>query len=261
MAETLSSRRVELSGEALPVWKLRPEEVRRMFHLMECHYEAVSEASFIRDLNNKDYVCLLRREDRLIMGFSTLAVNPYGVRESGVNILFSGDTIVSPECWGSSALVRLFCRTVGGLMATDTDKAWYWYLISKGHRTYQYLPLFCRTYYPAMEPMRQAPLVDLAARISFSLFGNAWKREEGVLRFPHSQGQLNAKLAGDTWRKAHNPQVDFFLKKNPGFHQGEELVCLASLAPENVLREAAQWIREGMRTPLPLEKHGQIHAA
>jgi hypothetical protein len=47
-------------------------------------------------------------------------------------------------------------------------------------------------------------------------------------------GQLKPDLAEVPSRLSSRPEVAFFLQRNPGYRNGDELVCLARLAPENL---------------------------
>ena len=114
----------------------------RMFLIMEQNYSSISRISFDKDLENKQFIGVLKDTNNVIQGFTTYAINPCETGTLEYNILFSGDTIISPEYWGSQELVKGWCKTVGGLIAGSPEKKWYWFLLSKGHRTYMYLPLF-----------------------------------------------------------------------------------------------------------------------
>ena len=69
---------------------------------------------------------------------STFAVNPGGYQNKDYNILFSGDTIISGDF--IPKLVKSWCVLVAPLLHKYPNKTWMWYLLSKGHRTYMYLP-------------------------------------------------------------------------------------------------------------------------
>ena len=126
---------------------LTQSSIERMYCIMEQNYSSISFPSFKNDLKNKQFIGLLKDIDNQIQGFTTYAINPFGLGNSEYNILFSGDTIISPPYWGSQELAKGWCTTVGGLISGNPEKKWYWFLLSKGHRTYLYLPLFFKKYY------------------------------------------------------------------------------------------------------------------
>lgn len=220
--------------------------VKRLFQLMVIHYDEMTFEQFHEDLAGKDYVGLIKDNIDVVQGFTTFVVNPKNTGTPDYNIVFSGDTIISKEHWGSQIMMQGWCNTIGRLMSTDPNKQWYWYLLSKGHRTYMYLPLFFDHYFPALEPSEyNEEMTAVAHEVSSKLYGNDWKPKEGVLRFESSLGQLKPDLAADTRNKTSSKWVNFFLERNPGFDKGEELVCVAKLAVEHVRRSAKQLIQEG----------------
>lgn len=227
-------------------------EIHQMFHLMEANYDHVSQEQFIEDLEKKQWVGLLRDEEGVIQGFTTFVINPGGTGTSAYNIIFLGDTIISPAYWGSFELIKGGMRTGGQMVASEPHKKWYWLLISKGHRTYMYLPLFFKDYYPRSDENHSDPLYSILDDSCKTLFGDSWKKEKGLVIFPKSMGQLKPELAAATWQKKRKPQVAFFLKKNPGFHLGHELACLTEASPDNLRGFAQRYFMEGMRQPLML---------
>lgn len=222
---------------------IRADERTRMFSLFSESYTGVSVEQFLRDLSWKTHAGILRDRSGEIQGFTTIALNPGGFR-ADYDILFSGDTIISPAHWGTQELVRGFCRTAGQFLALQNRKL-YWYLISKGHRTYLYLPLFCRKFYPDRrgedETMRR-----IAEECSQFLYPDAWRPEAGVLKFEKSHGELAPDLAQTTYDRAGHEDVAFFLKRNPGFYRGEELVCVTELSAENLRGLAKRYLMEGL---------------
>lgn len=223
------------------------ETMERMFELMRQNYDFVAHETFLTDLNQKQYVGVLYDTSKVLQGFTTYSINPQNCGTSDYNILFSGDTIVSPEHWGTQELVRGFCHSVGQFIASDTSKKWYWYLLSKGHRTYMYLPLFFENYYPSVNSApNEAILRDIVNAVSKKMYPKYWLPDLGILRFDSHLGQLNPHLAESTFQKAKKPHIAFFLQRNPKFYEGEELVCLTELSPENAKRMAKEYILKGM---------------
>lgn len=214
-----------------------------MHALMTAHYEAVPRERFEADLAWKDEVLLVLDDAGAIRGFTTLAWNPGGALEDG-DVLFSGDTIIDRRCWGTQELVKAFCRRAGEWRA-QRERPLFWFLMSKGHRTFLYLPLFARRFHP--HPAQDEPAWrTLAAKVAAQLFGAAWQPAAGVVRHPQSHGHLAADLADTTLERSQDPWVRFFLERNPGFARGDELVCLTELEPGNLRRTARNAFLAGM---------------
>jgi hypothetical protein len=213
---------------------LSEDERRGMFALFERYYAAASWERFRDDLAGKSHVVMLRDEAGELQGFSTLVAYERRFAGAPIRVLFSGDTVVDERHWGQQALAFAWLRHAGELYARNPQRPLYWFLISKGHRTYRYLPTFAREYYPA--PWRTMPramreLMDFLAR---DRFGDAYDGDAGVLRFPTSLGHLREDYAQVPPAHARLPEVEFFLQRNTGYARGDELVCLARLSPENL---------------------------
>ena len=228
---------------------LAPADIAAMYHLFAAHYDCTDAASFASDLAEKSHVILFHDGARLC-GFSTLtllALEPNGSTPA-CSILFSGDTIITPDYWGEQALALAFCRFVGGLKAAQPAVPLYWLLISKGYRTYRYLHLFARHYWPHYWPHRpdtQATTANATAtddtqlelilhRAASQKFGTAWDRATGLIRFPQSHGQLRPDLALVRPHLREHTDIAFFLEKNLRYAQGEELACITLLDLPNL---------------------------
>ena len=237
----------ELNYQLVSRKTLSDADIERMFDLMRQNYDFVSKEIFLSDLAQKQHVGLLFDTNQNIQGFTTYAINPQDCGTNEYHILFSGDTILSPEYWGTQELVRGFCHSVGQFIASDTSKKWYWYLLSKGHRTYMYLPLFFEKYYPSINSNdNDTALKEIVHQVSLKIYPKYWQKDLGILRFDKHLGQLNPALAEATFQKSNKPHIAFFISKNPKFYEGEELVCLAELSPENMKRFAKEHILKGM---------------
>jgi hypothetical protein len=218
---------------------LTAEQRDEMLGLMDAHFHGVTPAQFHRDLDEKDWVLRFTRDDQLI-GFSTLQV--YSALHAGrcVNVIYSGDTVMSPEAWGSPVLARAWIALVRELQSRQTGP-WYWLLISSGFRTYRFLPVFWRDFWPRFDvPAASAPslLIDLAR----GRFGERFDANTGVVRFEHPQ-RLRDHLASVPEGKAVDAHVRFFLERNPGHADGDELVCLAELSDDNLTAAGQRMVR------------------
>jgi hypothetical protein len=90
-------------------------------------------------------------------------------------------------------------------------------------------------------------LAAIADAVSQCLYPKYWQKELGILKFDTKIGQLTPKLAEATFQKAKKQHVAFFLKKNPQFYEGEELVCITDLNPNNAKGFAKEIIVNAMK--------------
>jgi hypothetical protein len=230
-----------LRGEVVPRASLAPGLVRELFALFARHYEHVDWPHFAADLAEKDCAILLRdARSGEVRGFSTQKVLRATVGGRAVRAIFSGDTIIDPAFWGDQELVRGWCRFAGTVRAAEPGVPLFWFLISKGYRTYLYLPLFFVRYHPnpaGPTPAREQAIMDALAAEKFP---GAYRAATGTLEFPDRRGNLTPDLASIPAARLRDPRVQFFLARNPDHARGTELVCLAEIAPENMRSIAAR---------------------
>src|SRR3546814_20604210 len=63
--------------------------------------------------------------------------------------------------------------------------------------------------------------------------GDFYNPATGFVHCPRSRGHLKADWAEIPEKDRRRPDVLFFLQRNPGYDQGDELVCLPELSLEN----------------------------
>lgn len=212
-----------------------------MLALLDRHFEGVTAAQFARDLDEKDWVLRLFDAGALV-GFTTLQVYRSRPTDRRVNVVYSGDTIVAPDAWGSPALARGWGALVWGLRRACPDDPWYWLLLSSGFRTYRFLPVFCREFWPRHDEPTPPDARQLLVALARERFGASFDAAAGIVRFATPQ-RLRGALALVPEGKAHDPHVAFFVERNPGYAAGDELVCLAELHDANLTAAGRRMVR------------------
>lgn len=221
---------------------LGAETRQGMFALFARCYEGVTSAQFEQDLAGKDHVILLRSVEGAVRGFSTQQIYETTFEDETVSILFSGDTLVEPECWGSAELVKGWCAVAARALCARPDRRLFWFLISKGYRTYLYLPLFFQAYLPAPGQPEMPEHRRLLDHVAAQKFGAAYQPATSLVCFPQAPGWLSPALAGVPPGRVQDPHVKFFLERNPGYAEGVELACLAEVALENTHGLGRRWL-------------------
>jgi hypothetical protein len=227
-------RDARIQSRIVPVVEIAPADAYAMYEILARHYDCVSLEQFLLDLSEKECVLVLRNADEAICGFSTQKVFRVSVGGTPVRAVFSGDTIVDRAYWGEQELGRCWCRYVSSVYWDEPDVPLYWFLISKGYRTYLYLPLFFESFYPNCEVPTPAFEQRLLDTLAAGKFPDHYRPASGLIEFPQSQGQLKPHLAEVPERRLRDPHVQFFLKRNPGYATGHELACLAEISPLNM---------------------------
>jgi len=215
---------------------VRPEltQVQRdeMFALLGAHFDGVSREQFESDLAEKNWVVQVRGNGRLL-GFSTLLVEPLEFEGERLMAIYSGDTIVAPEAWQSPALARAWIAAVNYLRAAAPGRRCYWLLLTSGFRTYRFLPVFWRAFYPRSHAVTPPREQRLRQHLAASRYGAAFDPQAGIVRFPRPQTLRGALRAVPDGRR-DDADIAFFLACNPGHERGDELVCLTEISEANL---------------------------
>jgi hypothetical protein len=216
----------------VPRAELLSGEKARMFSVLVEHFDGVTPEQFARDLAEKDLAVLLERGGELV-GFSTLMGYTTNFEGRDVNVIYSGDTIVTPAAWGSTALPQAWVAGVEALRAKLPPLKCYWLLLTSGFRTYRFLPVFWREFFPRFDRPTPPGIQRLMEQLARERFGGQFDSEAGIVRFKVPQ-RLHAELKAIPAGREHDPQISFFVSRNPGHASGDELVCLTEICSENL---------------------------
>lgn len=231
-----------LIGSVVSADAVTLSERRRMYALLRTYFDGTSRERFDKDLREKEAVILLRDETKRVQGFSTFTRM---TAAGGVVAFFSGDTIVDREFWGETALSRTWGATVFAEAERIAREApatrVYWFLISSGYKTWRFLPLFFREFYPNMDVPTPIHARRLLAALGAQRFGDEYLPDRGIVRF-RQPTPLRPGVAEMTAERLRDPRIAFFARMNPGHAQGDELACIAELSRANLTRAGLRMI-------------------
>lgn len=220
--------RGRLGAETLPVRSLDPHTRQELWNLYRSYYERTDAARFYADLDEKHDIILLRDlADGALAGFSTLHVSEVELDGRRTHVIFSGDTIIAPAYHGQSALQRAFVAYILAVKWRARDEDVYWFLISKGYKTYLLLARNFPCFWPRHDlatPAREKTLLDTLA---VTRFGSAYDPATGIVRFDPPGPRLRADVAPLPASPA--PDIAFFANSNPGHADGDELCCIGKV--------------------------------
>jgi hypothetical protein len=180
---------------------------------------------FESDLAGKDRVLLLTSPEGHLSGFTTLQKSLEEWDGQTVTVFFSGDTVVEPSQRHRSELPRLWAQTVFPMVEQEAHPC-YWFLICSGFRTYRFLPVFYRQFYPRYEEPTPPAVRRFLDQLGRRRFATLYDAERGVVR-------LDSPCLEPLPARKLDAHANFFLENNPGWVEGHELACLTRLHPDN----------------------------
>ena len=223
-----------LVGRVVAPSALAAPQIDAMYALLATYFDNVNRAQFQRDLCEKDWVVLLcDGASGAVQGFSTLMQLHVTVDARPIVALFSGDTIIDRAYWGEAELPRIWGKHVFDLVDVLAPTPVYWFLISSGYKTYRFLSVFFREFYPSYCHATPPHIQHILDTLGTTKFPDEYDPAGGVIRFRHAS-PLRAGVAAVTPRRLKDPHVAFFAARNPGHAHGDQLACLVAIDRANV---------------------------
>jgi hypothetical protein len=226
----MNGQRCSVKSTVVRVENLGVMEKEEMLRLFTGYFNDVEPAFFEADLQEKEWAILLsNQQDGRLEGFSTIATICQECEGKPVKIVFSGDTVVERRSWGSNALPRAWASLVLPMLSREKERAIYWLLLCQGYRTYRFLPLYFRNFYPCAGtemPSFEKKLLDQVLQLKYP---TAYDAEKGLVH-PRENHYHPGPLLEEVHRgKSRNRHIRFFLQANPGYARGDELACIAGI--------------------------------
>ncbi|HAX70788.1 MAG TPA: hypothetical protein DCY14_14345 [Anaerolineae bacterium] len=222
-----------LTSQTLPRQDLTPETIQEMFDVFNENFSQTSLDLFTRDLNNKNWVILIRDDEKnIVQGFSTLGIYETDYQGQCITAVYSGDTIIRRAYWGTPELPKKWIHTVLEKTANMPQPV-YWLLISSGYKTYRFLTVFYKEFYPCYNQPTPPETQSLMNFLASQRYGDDFYPDLGVVRFKDGATPLREGVAEVTDERLSDPHIAHYIKVNPHHDQGDELVCLTRVHPDN----------------------------
>ncbi|MEK6828145.1 MAG: hypothetical protein AABX78_02240 [Nanoarchaeota archaeon] len=223
-----------LLGKLMNVSELSSEQKIKMLHLLKIYFDNVKEALFFKDLSEKEWVIIFEDiANGEIQGFSTQTLIDAEIDTISIKALFSGDTIIDKNYWGSRELPRVWGKLVSSLMKKFEGIKLYWFYISKGYMTYLLMPRYFHNFYPKYDseiPEFEKKVLDTLAS---KKFGSGYDSKRGIVTIEFNY-YLRMEVGQITEDLLKDPNIRFFKSRNPNYIKGEELACLVKLTEDNM---------------------------
>lgn len=250
---TAVARRRSLVAQTVPAASLDARTLDAAFAVFRSAYENVSRARFEYDLQEKQHVILLRdRDTGALKGFSTVLVRAIESPHGPATVIFSGDTVIDREYWGQKQLQLAFLKLLFRTKLRAPRRPVYWFLLSKGYRTYLLLANAFPRSVPRVDRADDAGLRRILDRLATGRYGTEYDPANGVIRYATPHERVREGVAPVTTSLLENPHIRFFITRNPGHAEGVELACLADVRLRDLARAAVRFPMELARRRLTL---------
>lgn len=217
-----------------------------MYELFCTQFDNVSFADFVADLEQKNWVLLLHRDDGVLTGFSSMHLYDVTVAGRELTVVYSGDTVVDSETWSDSALSYYWMGAIDYLRRLYRKERLYWFLLVSGYRTYRFLPVYSEYFYPRFDQPTPGDVRKIIDTLATDRFGAQYDPETGVVRLA-VPAVLKERFRGIPENRLSDPHIAFFAERNPGHEQGDELVCFSILAEDKLTRLGRRMWSRGRR--------------
>lgn len=218
-----------LEGAIVAIGDVEQADLEAMWELFRTYYAGSEYRQFRSDFYEKSHVIILR--DSLsseLCGFSTLQRLKLEGRRRDIVAVYSGDTVIDRAYWGQTALHNEFRKYLVRTRIRHRRCKVYWFLLSKGFKTYLLLTRNFLEYWPRWEKPTPPSAKALIDRLASRKFPDDWDPERGIIAF-EDRDRLRHGVA-EPPPPPRPRDIEHFLERNPGFRQGHELCCLGRVS-------------------------------
>jgi hypothetical protein len=212
---------------------LTDQHQAQMYEVYAKYYDTTTFEIFKKDLSEKTHVIIFTHHGRII-GFATKFLKEIPELGKGL-FLFSGDTVMEQEYWGSKKLQKAFFWFTLRERLRRPFTPFYWMLISKGFKTYKMM----RNNYPISYPQYKKPTPPEFQRrmdqFYAGKFGESYRPELGLIIFDFPSAAVKGDIAKPREKDLVNPDISYFLEKNPDYQKGVELACITEIRKRDFL--------------------------
>lgn len=233
-----------MKGDLLRRSDLSDSTKAQMYRLFCSQFENVPLEQFVSDLDQKNWVLLLRDDEGDLAAFSSMHVYETTLDTRAITLLYSGDTAVDSATWNDSALSYNLMGTFNWLRRHYDSETLYWFLLVSGYRTYRLLPVFSEIFYPRFDEETPDDVQSFMHSMAIERFNGNYDPDSGIVRLD-VPSVLREGYRGIPENRLGDPNIAFFAERNPGHLQGDELVCFCELAEETLTRLGKRMWRKG----------------
>ena len=217
-----------------------PRPRTRCSRFLTPHFEGVNRTQFTRDLSGKDWVLHVLRGDRLV-GFSTLPIfhTAFEGRQAQHRV-----TRATPSCLPARgvrlSLARGWISMVRRAQGALVGEPWYWLLLSSGFRTFRFLPVFWREFWPRHDAPTPPTMTRLMAQLARERFGREFRKPPAWCASRRRSGSA-ASWPDRPRREAPRRARGILSRAQPGPCRGRPTGLSGRVGDENFTAAGAAW--------------------
>jgi hypothetical protein len=241
----------KLKATIHPLSSIHPDDLVSMHRILEKYYHNAEWNTFLRDINKKDGAAIIRtRDTNEVVGFATFVKIDINHKGKRVSALFTGDTIIEKEYWGDTALQLAAVRVALGTLFRSIRTPLYWFLITKGYKTYLLMANNFPTYFPRHDRDFDPDMKDILQALCTKLFPSYYDENTGLINFGDAYQKLKEDVTDITDEmKTKHSKIAFFEKLNPTWREGTELPCIGEVTLTMVLKNAFKFLSRTIKSP------------
>ena len=231
----------------LPIGVLTARDRAEMLGLYKRYYVRVENERFFADLDRKERIAIVRDADGRISAFTSMTTLDLSEGNDRLVGLFSGDTIVDSPGRQYPHLAALTVSYAEILRQRFQGTKVYYVLLSKGWRTFRAMSTFFREYAPRVRGRAPAHCTEVIDRVGRFHFPGQYMQSLGIIRYAGGGQSIRPGSAEDIQPGRDIADQEDFLALNPGYLQGDEIICVADCAPGNRTRNYERVIESASR--------------
>jgi hypothetical protein len=196
------------------------------------HFDAPREA-FETSVRHKSKVILYRERGRgALLGFMAVSLPRTRVGGRAISVIGTHHVALEPAVRGKNLLQHTCLALWWRLAAARPLAQVWWHFDTFSYKSYLAMTRTFATYWPRHDRPTPAPILELMDHLQREAGALGWDRERGVIR---GRGwALRSRVADVEPALLADPDVRFFVERNPDHALGDSLVCLCPITFANL---------------------------
>lgn len=186
-------------------------------------------------LDAADYVWIGRDETGRLVATTAIRAIETALGSRTVTVIYTSMVAVSPDCRRLGLVNRMGFRSYVRERLRAPLRPVFWLALAASPAGYLQMAHSYETCWPRRGHAAPKEIVALLDDLAVHLKAPRVERVAGCHRLPDDFGVSDPTQEASRWDRS-DPDVDFFLRVNPDYRRGSDLMCIAPLSIANVVR-------------------------